>query len=159
SIHLEQQAPDRVRFSGIKGRPGTDSYKVSISYGAGYKAVGTLVYSWPDAYKKAKAADRILRERFERVGLKLDAVHSDCVGVNACHGEMGGEASPDIAEVGLRLAARSTDKNALERFTRELVPIALNGPPSVTGLGSGRPKAEEIVAYWPALIPKEAVMA
>jgi hypothetical protein len=45
----------------------------------------------------------------------------------------------------------------VERFTRELVPIALNGPPSVTGLGSGRPKADEIVAYWPALIPKGLV--
>jgi len=157
TIHLEQQAPDRVRFSGIKGRPATEFYKVSISYGAGYKAVGTLVYSWPDAYKKAKAADKILRERFQRMGLKLDAVHSDFVGVNACHGEMSGEPSPDIAEVGVRLAVRSTDKNAVERFTRELVPIALNGPPSVTGLGAGRPMAEEIVAYWPAVIPKTSV--
>ena len=158
TIGLEQQGPDRVRFSGIKGRAATDSYKVSISYAAGYKAVGTLVYSWPDAYKKAKAADQILRKRFERMGLKLDAVHSEFVGVNACHGEMSGEPSPDIAEVALRLAVRSMDKAAVERFTRELVPIALNGPPSVTGLGAGRPKAEEIVAYWPALLPKTAVM-
>ena len=157
TIRLEQQAPDRVRFSGIKGRPATEFYKVSISYGAGYKAVGTLVYSWPDAFKKARAADRILRERFERMGLKFEKVHSDFVGVNACHGEMSGEPSPDIAEVGLRLAVRGQDKAAVEKFTRELVPIALNGPPSVTGLGSGRPKAEEIVAYWGALIPKTAV--
>lgn len=157
TIQLEQQGPDRVRFSGIKGRPATEFYKVSISYSAGYKAVGTLVYSWPDGYKKARAADRILRERFERLGLKLDAVHSDFIGVNACHGEMAGEPSPDLAEVGLRLAVRGEDKNAVERFTRELVPIALNGPPSVTGIGAGRPKAEEIVAYWPALIPKTAV--
>ena len=157
TIKLEQQGPDRVRFSEIRGRPATDSYKVSISYAAGYKAVGTLVYSWPDAYKKAKAADGILRQRFRRMGLKLDTVHSDFVGVNACHGEMSGEPSPDIAEVALRLAVRSMDKGAVERFTRELVPIALNGPPSVTGLGAGRPKAEEIVAYWPALIAKNTV--
>ncbi|HEY6971975.1 MAG TPA: acyclic terpene utilization AtuA family protein [Candidatus Angelobacter sp.] len=157
TIKLEQQGPDRVRFSKIKGGAATDLYKVSISYAAGYKAVGTLVYSWPDAYKKAKAADSILRERFRRMGLKLDTVHSDFVGVNACHGEMSGDPSPDIAEVALRLAVRSMDKAAVERFTRELVPIALNGPPSVTGLGAGRPKAEEIVAYWPALIPKGAV--
>lgn len=157
SIRLEQEAPDRVRFSGIKGHPATEFYKVSISFAAGYKAVGTLVYSWPDAWQKAKAADKILRERFHRLGLKLDKVHSDFVGANACHGEMSGEPSPDIAEVALRLAVRSTDKTAVERFTRELVPIALNGPPSVTGLGAGRPKADEIVAYWGALIPKEAV--
>lgn len=157
TIQIEQQAPDRVRLTGMKGRPATEFYKVSISYAAGYKAVGTLVYSWPDAYKKAQAADRILRERFNRTGLKFDAVHSDFVGVGACHGEMAGEPSLDIGEVVLRIGVRGADKTAVERFTRELAPIALNGPPSVTGLGAGRPKAEEIIAYWPALIPKSLV--
>ena len=157
SIHLEQQGLDRVRFSGIKGRPETDSYKVSISYAAGYKAVGTLVYAWPDAYKKAKAADRILRERMARMGLKFDAIRSEFVGAGACHGEMAGEPSADIAEIVLRLAVRSMDKTSIERFTRELAPIALNGPPAVTGLGHGRAKVEEIVAYWPALMPKDLV--
>jgi len=27
----------------------------------------------------------------------------------------------------------------------------------VTGFAGGRPKVEEIVAYWPALIPKEEI--
>jgi hypothetical protein len=157
TIQIAQQGADRVRLAGIKGRPATEFYKVSISYAAGYKAVGTLVYSWPDAHKKARAADRILRERFRQLGLKFDAVHSDFVGVNATHGAMAGEPSPDIAEVVLRLGVRGPDKAAVERFTRELAPIALNGPPSVTGLGAGRPKAEEIIAYWPALIPKSRV--
>jgi len=157
TIHLEQQAPDRVRASGIKGHPATESYKVSISYAAGFKTVGALVYAWPDAYKKAQAADRILRERFARLNLKFDAIHSDFVGVNATHGSIAGEPSADIAEVALRIGVRSGDKAIVERFTKELIPIALNGPPSVTGLGSGRPKVEEIVAYWPALIPKEMV--
>jgi hypothetical protein len=157
SIQLEQQGPDRVHFSGIKGRPATEFYKVSISYSAGFRAVGTLVYSWPEAYKKARAADRILRERFHRLGLKLDAVHSEFVGVNACHGEISGKPAEDIAEVALRIGARSTEKAPVERFLKELVPIALNGPPSVTGLNAGRSKVEEIIAYWPALIPKGLV--
>jgi len=54
---------------------------------------------------------------------------------------------------------RSDDKRAIERFTREVAPLALNGPPTVTGFGAGRPKAEEIIAYWPALIPKREVEA
>lgn len=157
TIRLAQQGPDRVHVSGIKGRPATDSYKVSISYAAGFKAVGTLLYAWPDAYKKAKAADRILRERFDRLGLKFDGIHSDFVGVNATHGNIAGEPSPEIAEVGLRIGVRSNDKNTVDRFSKELIPIALNGPPAVTGLGQGRPKVEEIVAYWPALIPKDVV--
>lgn len=158
TIQLEQQGQDRVRFSGIKGRAATDSYKVSISYSAGFKAVGTLAYSWPDAYKKARAANKILRQRLDRLGLKLDAVYSDLVGVNACHGEMSGEPANDIAEVVLRIGARSVEKAPVERFLKEIVPIALNGPPSVTGLSAGRSKVDEIIAYWPALIPKAEVM-
>ena len=48
-----------MRFKGIKGHPATNFYKVSISYSAGYKALGQMAYGWPDALKKARAADRI----------------------------------------------------------------------------------------------------
>src|SRR2546422_8774003 len=61
TIRLAQQGKDRVRVSGVRGKPATDKLKVSIAYFYGYKAVGTLVYAWPDAYQKAKAADRVLR--------------------------------------------------------------------------------------------------
>jgi hypothetical protein len=161
SIQLEQAGPDRVRFSGIRGRPATPFYKVSISYSAGFKAIGTLVYAWPDAYKKAKLTDRILRERLDRLGLRFDAIHTDFVGANGCHGIAAGEPSPEVephlAEVIMRFGVRSQNRADVERFTKEIAPLALNGPPVVTGLGSGRPKVEEIVAYWPALIPKSEV--
>ena len=158
SIQLEQTGPDRVRFWGIKGRPATDAYKVSISYSAGYKAVGSIVYGWPDAYKKAKAADGILRTRLDRLGLKFDAIHTEFVGANALHGDfLSGEPPAELPEVMFRAGVRGGDKAAVERFTRELAPLALNGPPVVTYLTGGRPKVEEMVAYWPALLPKSAV--
>ena len=62
TIQLEQVGDNRVRFHGIKGKPDTPFYKVSISYTNGYKASGVLVYSWPDAFEKARAGDMILRE-------------------------------------------------------------------------------------------------
>ncbi|HSO75025.1 MAG TPA: acyclic terpene utilization AtuA family protein [Blastocatellia bacterium] len=157
TIQLEQAGKDRVRFSGIKGRPATDLYKVSISYAAGWKAVGSLVYAWPDAMKKAQAADCIFRERLDRLGLKFDHTVTEFVGANACHGPLSGDPSPEIAEVQWRIGVRSNDKIAVERFTREIAPLVLNGPPTVTGFGGGRPKVEEIVAYWPALMPKSEV--
>jgi len=158
TIQLEQDGPDRVRFSSIKGRPATDLYKVSVSYSAGWKAVGSLVYGWPDAYKKAQAADRVVRERLDRLGLKFDTVLTEFVGVNACHGELlSGPPDPDIAEVTFRIGVRSADKRSVERFTREVAPLVLNGPPTVTGFAAGRAKVEEIIAYWPALIPKDEV--
>jgi hypothetical protein len=161
TIQLEQAGPDRVRFTGIRGRPATEFYKVSISYAAGFKAVGSLVYAWPDAYRKARAADQILRQRLDRLGLRFDAIRTEFVGANACHGiaaaEPSPELEPELREVVLRFGVRSENRAAVERFTREISPLVLNGPPVVAGLGAGRPRVEEIVAYWPALIPKREV--
>ena len=159
TIRLADDGRDRVRVFGIKGRPATDSLKVSISYSAGYKAVGTLVYAWPDAYAKAKSADQVLRARLDRLGLKFDQVLTELVGANATHGPLAGEPSPDLAEVQLRVGVRGTDRAAIERFTKEIAPLVLTGPPAVTGFAGGRPKVEEIVAYWPALIPKSEIVS
>jgi hypothetical protein len=157
SIHLEDAGTDRVRVFGIKGAPSTEFYKVSIAYSAGWKAVGTLVYAWPDAYAKAQAADQILRERLDRLGLKFDLILSEFVGVNATHGHLTGEPSLDIPEVQLRFGVRGQSKADVERFTKELAPLILTGPPAVTGFAGGRPKVEEIMAYFPALIPKTLI--
>lgn len=157
TIHLEDAGPNRVRVYGVKGRPATDTLKVSISYSAGFKAVGTLVYSWPDAYEKAQAAGKILRARLDRLGLQFDEVLTEFVGVNATHGALAGEPPKDIPEVQLRVGVRGENRSAVERFTKEIAPLILTGPPGVTGFAGGRPKVEEIVAYWPALIPKEEI--
>ncbi|HEU4477194.1 MAG TPA: acyclic terpene utilization AtuA family protein [Pyrinomonadaceae bacterium] len=157
SVRLENAGSDRVRVYGIEGRPATEFLKVSISYSAGFKAVGTLVYSWPDAYEKAKAADRILRARLERLGLHFDQVLTEFVGANATHGMLAGEPSGDLPEVQLRVGVRGEDRKAVERFTKEIAPLILTGPPGVTGFAGGRPKVEEIVAYWPALISKPLI--
>jgi Acyclic terpene utilisation family protein AtuA len=159
TIHLVDAGADRVRVFGIKGRPATDSLKVSISYSAGYKAVGTLVYAWPDAYEKAKAADKILRARLDRLRLRFDQVLTEFVGVNATHGPLAGEPARDLAEVQLRIGVRGNDRAPIERFTKEIAPLILTGPPAVTGFAGGRPKVEEIVAYWPALIPKSEIQS
>ena len=157
TMRLEQQGPDRVRVSGVKGQAPTDSLKVSVAYFYGYKAVGTLVYAWPDALKKARRADAILRQRLDRLGLEFEEILTEFVGVNATHGPLAGEPNADIPEVQLRIGVRAARRPPVERFTREMAPLILNGPPSATGFAGGRPKVEEIVAYWPALIRKSEI--
>ncbi len=159
TIRLEQAGKDRVRVSGIKGRPATDKLKVSIAYFYGYKAVGTLVYAWPDALDKARTADRIVRERLRDLRLEFDAIHTEFVGANATHGPLALKEldASHVPEVQLRIGVRSPDRERVDRFTREIAPLILNGPPTVTGFAGGRPKPEEIVAYWPALIDKQMV--
>jgi len=64
---------------------------------------------------------------------------------------------PDPPEVQLRIGVRGPDRKAVDRFTRELIPLVLNGPPDATGFGEGRPPVREIVAYWSALVPREEI--
>jgi hypothetical protein len=159
TIRLQQAGRDTVRVSGIRGRPATDRLKVSVAYFYGYKAVGTLVYAWPDAVKKARAADRVLRQRLADLGLTFETIHTELVGLDATHGRLAAASVREdaVPEVQLRVGVRARDREPVERFTREIAPLILNGPPSVTGFAGGRPKPEEIVAYWPALIHKREV--
>ena len=140
--------------SASRAGPPTDKLKVSIAYRAGFKAVGTLVYAWPDALEKAQLADRVLRERLDRLGLRFDQVLTEFVGASADARPARRARRGDLPEVQLRVGVRGERRAAVERFTREIAPLVLNGPPSVTGFAGGRPKVEEIVAYWPALIDK-----
>jgi len=155
TIHLEDTGPDRVRVSGIQGRERPANLKLSISYANGWKSIGTLVFSWPQAIEKAKVADQIVRTRLKELGLEFDEIHSEFFGANACHGPIAGPVDPP--EVQLRIGVRSFNRNAVDRFTRELIPLVLSGPPGATGYGDGRPPVREIVSYWPALVPREEI--
>jgi hypothetical protein len=157
TIRLEDDGPDRVRVSGVRGRPRTEYLKVSIAYSSGYRAVGTMTYAWPDAPVKARMAERVLRERLDRLGLRFDQIRAELVGWNATHGHLVGEPPLDIPEVQLRVGVRGQDRQAVERFTQELAPLVLTGPPSATGFAGGRPRVQEVMAYWPALIRREVV--
>ncbi len=156
TIRLEDDGPNRVGMTGVKGRPRTDTYKVSMSYSDGYTAAGSLTYTWPDALEKAQAADKILRKRLENLGLHFEEIRSEFVGVNACHGHL--VTIPDhVNEVVLRFGVRSKEFKSVERFGKEIAPLILTGPPSVTGFANGRPRPSEVIAFWPALMPKDVV--
>ncbi|MCX8105421.1 MAG: DUF1446 domain-containing protein [Ignavibacterium album] len=158
SIKLEDLGNDRVRVYDVKGFPETEFYKVSCSYADGYSASATLTYSWPEALTKAKAADQILRKRLENLNLTFEEIRTEYIGYNACHGPLAKQLpEDDINEIMLRVAVRSHDYYSVERFGKEIAPLILTGPPSVTGFAGGRPKPSEVVAYWPALIPKKLV--
>ena len=156
SVQLEDAGPDRVRVSGIRGRHRPPTLKTSITYSAGWKAIGPLVYSWPDAIAKAEEADRVVRRRLADLGLTFDEIHTELLGVDACHAGAAA-ANPDPPEVQLRVGVRGQDRAAVDRFTRELIPLVLNGPPTATGFGDGRPPVREVVAYWSSLLPRKEI--
>lgn len=156
SIHLEDLAKNKVEVTQVQGREATDSYKVSMAYFDGYTAFSTLTYAWPDALEKAKKADEILRARLANLNLQFEELRTEFLGYNSCFGPLAQHAE-QLNEVVMRIGVRGKNKAAIERFGREIAPLILTGPPSVTGFAAGRPKPSEVIAYWPALIPKSAV--
>jgi hypothetical protein len=158
SIQLTEEGPDRVRVSGIRVRPATDTYKVSISWRDGYKLVGQLTVAGPDAVAKARLCADIVFDRVALDGVEFapEERFVEIVGTNVCHA---GIAAPpaEPAEVVLRIGAKGQDREKLDRLGMEIVPLVTSGPPGVTGFAGGRPKATDIISYWPALISREKV--
>lgn len=158
-IDLQGDGPDRIRVSGAKGRSPTDSYKVSCTLGAGYKAVGQLTVPGPDAVEKAQLTARILFDRLAKLGVRFAADDwlVECLGQGVVI------AGPDEAmasppEVVLRIAVRHRDRLAVDSFGRELASLLTSGPPGLTGFAGGRPKASEVLEHWPALLSKDALV-
>ena len=161
SIQLDDRGGDRVHVGGIRGTEDTEFLKVSAAYSDGWKATSTLVYAWPEAAAKARAAADVLRQRLDALGLEFDEVRSEIVGLNALseRAEADPAAEADLDEVQLRVSVRGQDREAVEQFGREIAPLILTGPSAVTGFAGGRPRPSEVIAYWPALIPKSEVEA
>ena len=156
SIKLEEEGADRVRISGVNGGPATDSYKVSINHFVGYKASGSLTISGPFAVAKAKKCAEIIWERLDESGCKFEAKSTEFLGLNSSHGDIN-PMPEQVNEIVLRLGVRDRDKAAVERFGKELAPLITNGPPGITGFAGGRPRPQNIYAFWPALINKDLV--
>lgn len=158
TIRLRQDGKDRVAVSGIQGRPRTPFFKISGSYLAGYKANGQITLSGPRAVEKAELAADIVWKRLERAGVTFapEDREVELLGVGACLPGVF-PAPSDPPEVVLRLGVRDADFKKVQRFGQEIAPLVTTGPPGVTGFAGGRPKPQEIVAYWPALLAREKV--
>jgi acyclic terpene utilization AtuA family protein len=152
TIRLEQAGRDRVRVWGVRGRPAPGRLKISVSYFDGWKASGTLIISGPEAAEKARAFASLF---WERLGLSFAARHTELIGHSACWGPLAPASDPP--EVLLRLSVRDADRDKIERFSKLVPAVILSGPPGVAVTG-GRPQAQEVVAYWPALVPRERVL-
>jgi hypothetical protein len=157
SLTLSEVGKDQVRIEGARGKPATDTYKVSIAYRDGYMASGTLVIAGPDSVNKARRCGAIILDRLRSAGVELQRSHVEVLGAgDSVPGVL--PAGGDPSEVVLRVAVHDSRKPMVERFTKEFAPLVTSGPPGVTGYTTGRPAVREVFAYWPALVPKKLVV-
>jgi hypothetical protein len=151
SIHLEDVAENRVKVTGVTGRPSTHFLKVSMAYYDGYKAVGSIIISGGNALEKAMVFNDIF---WKRLGLQYERCNYELVGYNACHKNLAAEIEPN--EILLRFSVFDNDKEKINEYGKNIAPIILSGPPGVAVTG-GRPRLQNVMTYWPALIPKELI--
>jgi hypothetical protein len=158
SVSLAPAGADTVLVRGSRGRPATDTYKVSAAYRDGYTAAGTLLIFGPDAPAKARRCGEMILQRLRRAGVEPEHWNIECLGAGDCvPGVVPAAAAPP--EVVLRVGVRDSRRAVVERFTKEFAPLVTSGPPGVTGYTTGRPAVREVFAYWPALVAKSAVRA
>ncbi len=155
SIKLEDLGNDRVKLSNMTGKPRPETLKVQIGYEDGWIGEGQIFFSWPDAYEKAKQAERVIRERFEIVKLDAQEIHFDYIGVNMLHGCVAPEPNYEINEVGLRVAARTKTIEEAQKVGREATHIwTLGGVGTAYGIPY-RPRP--VITLWPTLVPRSEV--
>jgi Acyclic terpene utilisation family protein AtuA len=155
SIRLTQDGPDRVKVSGIVGEPPPEKLKVSVSFAHGYRAFGRLVVTGPDALAKAEKVAELVWESAGGTDLYEDTC-TQFLAWNATHPPL---TDSEPSEIMVQLAVRDADAEKINnRFGVQVVPRVLGSVPGITVLADqGRPRASDVVGYWPALIDRACV--
>lgn len=81
-----------VRVTGAKGKPATDTFKVSATYMDGYKATGVFVIIGGKAADKGRKTGQAILKRcsgiFQKMGLKdFDRTHLSILGAEDSFGK------------------------------------------------------------------------
>jgi hypothetical protein len=152
TIRLEQQAPDRVRLSGVRGTPPPPTTKVCINLDGGFRNRVTFVLTGLDQREKAAWAETALfarlggRERFDEVDVRLVEAPSDAIGQEAASGR-------------LHVTVKSSDERLVGRaFSSAAVELALANYPGFF-VSSPPGDAQPYGVYWPALVTNDDVQA
>jgi len=147
-VTLEQKANNRVQVSGALGRPAPRDYKVSATYADGFRGGQMLLFYGFEADRKARCFAEVA---LERARARLSA--SDMPDYSETSVELIGDEShygdyrevQGSREVMVKIAARHPDKNGLVILFKEIIGMALGGPPGLTGFAGGRPKPSPVV--------------
>ncbi len=156
-VTLAQAGEHRVAVRGARGHPPTESYKVSATYMAGFKASAQLTIVGFDAVAKARRTGAAIVERTSAMLAKLGlpaytATHIEVLGAESCYGPHA--TAQHTREAVLRLTAIHARKEALDLMAREVAPAGTSWAPGTTGAGGGRASASPSIRQYAFLLPK-----
>ncbi|WP_127091242.1 acyclic terpene utilization AtuA family protein [Aquabacter cavernae] len=130
---VEELGADRVRITGVKGKPRPETLKATVCFEAGYLAEGEISYAGPNAAARARLAAQVVRERLARrapgLGLRVDAIGIASVFNDTAGATLDGLfPATESADVRLRFSAQSSDKALLDLMLDEVEGLYCAGP-------------------------------
>ncbi len=154
TIQVEETGPDRVKVSGVRGGPAPEMFKVSMAYEDGWKAEGEVLVSGPDIQAKADCLTEVF---WRKVGHSFEKTSTALVGMSSIWPDhlTAGETN----EIYLRFGVQDHDLNKINDFSKALPALILAGPSGMAVSTRGRPRPQQVVAYWPALMRRDGVAA
>ncbi|MFC3944241.1 DUF1446 domain-containing protein [Pseudomonas gingeri NCPPB 3146 = LMG 5327] len=156
-VSFLDQGPDRVAVQGATGLPRPDSLKVSVGYLDGWIGEGQMSYGGPGALARARLAREVVLERLQIIGVEMDEVRAELMGVDSLHGErLGSRVDSEPWEVRLRVAARCARRTDAVRIGNEVETLYTNGP---SGGGGASKSVRQVVAVASLLLPRERLGA
>lgn len=157
----EQVGKDRVRVAGAKGRPATDTYKVSTTWPDGFKFSSIFMLGGREAAAKGRhSAESIIKKTRRLFAEKNMADYRDVsievIGSEATYGPHSRTA--DAREVVVKIAAKHDQKEALSLLGREIAPMSTGGVVGMAGsFGAGRVSPSPVIRMFSCLVPKSMV--
>lgn len=157
----EQVGKDRVRVSGAKGRPASDTYKVSTTFPDGYKLSTIFMLGGREAVAKGRHSAEMIVKKTRRLFAEKGwadyrDVSIEVIGGEATYGPHARTA--DSREVVVKIAARHDQKEALALLGREIAPMSTGGVVGMTGsFGVGRVSPTPVIRMFSCLVPKSQV--
>lgn len=151
-VTVAEEGPNRVRVSGVRGRPAPATLKATVSLSGSFLGEGEITYAGPNAQARARLAAETLRCRLVNAGAVRSRI--DILGLQAVFDSDdaagSGMAGPD-GEFRVRLAAAASDRVAAEAAAREVLHLYCTGP---AGGGGVRVSVTPRIATTSALIPR-----
>jgi hypothetical protein len=157
TARLELLGPDRVRVTGLSGKPRTPTLKVSIGCTEGFIGEDMFFYAGPGALRRAQLAKKVLEERFKIVKLDAEDVRIDFLGLNAIHGDATPADAPEPYEIAVRVAARTKTREEAAKVGREVDGMAVSGIAHTGKRVPHQDRTREVIGVWSSLVPREQV--
>lgn len=150
-VSFVEESVDRVRAQGADGRERPEQLKVSVGYLDGWIGEGQMSYGGPGAVARAQLARDIVLKRLELIGVKVQDVRAELIGMDSLHGS---RSSIEPWEVRLRVAARCEERSEAVRVGNEVETLYTNGP---SGGGGASKSVRQVVAVASLMLPRGAV--